>query len=271
MLKTRELISTSDMDFLPAVLEVQERPASKMSRVILWIIVLFFIGLITWASLSQVDVVVTARGKIIPNGKVKTIQSLHSGFVSDIAVKEGEIVHKGQVLIELDKTILIKDLEQKKVELSYAQIMLNDENLFYEAVSSMKLYPKTEVPFSKSLVNRWEEFLSTVKSQEKEVQRLQAEQETLKHEIQKLSSLLPIMEERSVKMKGLLDKNSVSRFQYFDHETERIETEHNLKLEGSKVKTLAISIKERGRKINCLQISTEIFKLSKNTRTKDEY
>ncbi|PWK42803.1 hypothetical protein [Pleionea mediterranea] len=49
-------------DFLPAVLEVTERPPNKGAQWITWIIIALFIAAIVWACLGKVDVVVTGRG-----------------------------------------------------------------------------------------------------------------------------------------------------------------------------------------------------------------
>ena len=59
-----------DQDFLPAVLEIQERPPSPLGRIILWILCLFLTLTIAWMVVGKVDIVSIGQGKIIPTGYV---------------------------------------------------------------------------------------------------------------------------------------------------------------------------------------------------------
>src|SRR5258705_12008413 len=88
--------------FLPAALEIIETPASPAGRKIAYSIVLFFAIALAWACIGQVDVISTARGKIIPSARTKLIQPFEIGTVRAIRVQEGQAVRAGDVLIELD-------------------------------------------------------------------------------------------------------------------------------------------------------------------------
>jgi hemolysin D len=95
-------------EFLPAVLEIQQAPPSPIGRAILWTILAVFTTGILWATFGWIDIVATAQGKIIPSGHSKiiqpVIQQFESGIVRAIHVQDGQVVKKGDVLIELDPT-----------------------------------------------------------------------------------------------------------------------------------------------------------------------
>jgi len=114
--------SRADTEFLPAALEVMECPPSPIGRWVLWLIAGVFSFAIAWATLSHVDIIATASGKIIPTGRVKVIQPLESGTVSDILVKEGQRVREGDLLIELDATQIEAERQQIERELQVAEI-----------------------------------------------------------------------------------------------------------------------------------------------------
>lgn len=101
-----------ETDFLPAVLEIQERPPSPMGRAVLWVIVACFCAALCWAVLGEVDVVATAQGRIIASGHSKYIQPLEIGTVTAIHVGEGQQVVVGDVLIELDPTGAKADVDR---------------------------------------------------------------------------------------------------------------------------------------------------------------
>ena len=89
-------------EFLPAVLEIQQAPPSPIGRAILWTILAVFTSGILWASFGWIDIVATARGKIIPSGYSKVIQPYEAGVITAIHVQNGQLVRKGDVLIDLD-------------------------------------------------------------------------------------------------------------------------------------------------------------------------
>lgn len=89
-------------EFLPIISEIEEEPINPLGRTTFWIIITLIFFTALWLFFGKVDIVVTARGKVIPDGEIKIIQPLETGVVKDIHVKEGQFVRKGQTLIEID-------------------------------------------------------------------------------------------------------------------------------------------------------------------------
>lgn len=52
--------------------------------------------------LYPVENVVTASGQVIPSDRVQTVQHLEGGIVTSVHVREGQVVSKGQPLLEID-------------------------------------------------------------------------------------------------------------------------------------------------------------------------
>jgi hemolysin D len=111
-----------EADFLPAALEVVERPVSPTGRRTTWILLAGLVATLLWLVLGRVDVVASAPGKIVPSGSVKIVQSAGSGVVRAIAVSDGDRVRKGQLLVELDPTLSGADLEQARKGLLSAEL-----------------------------------------------------------------------------------------------------------------------------------------------------
>lgn len=93
-----------ELEFLPAVLELQESPPSPTGRAIGGIIISVFVLGVIWASIGKIDIVAVAQGKIIPSDHTKIIQPLESGVITAINVRDGQHVKAGETLIELDAT-----------------------------------------------------------------------------------------------------------------------------------------------------------------------
>jgi adhesin transport system membrane fusion protein len=85
--------------------EKLEKKATRMKSRWVPLLCLVCVGcLIVWASFAKIDQVTRGQGKVIPSSKVQIIQSLENGVVRSIAVEEGEIVGKDQVVLNLDDT-----------------------------------------------------------------------------------------------------------------------------------------------------------------------
>jgi hemolysin D len=121
-------------EFKPLLVEIEEEPLNPLGRTVFWIIIaaILFFGL--WMFFGRVDVVVTARGKVIPVGEVKTVQPLSTGVVRAIHVEPGDFVEQGQVLMEIDPSDIDPELESMKADLSQVELevvrieaLLNDE------------------------------------------------------------------------------------------------------------------------------------------------
>jgi len=70
-------------------------------RVGMWVVFAFFGVFLGWAALARVDAAVTARGKIIVSGDRQQVQNKSGGVIKKVLVHEGDMVNKGQVLLEL--------------------------------------------------------------------------------------------------------------------------------------------------------------------------
>jgi len=117
------LFHTKDRhEFKPLLVEIEDRPLNPLGRMLLWTIVAFMVLGGLWLFFAKIDIVVSARGKIIPYGEIKVLQPIETGVISKLLVKEGELVHKGQVLMEIDPSVTETNLESKEKNLELLEI-----------------------------------------------------------------------------------------------------------------------------------------------------
>jgi adhesin transport system membrane fusion protein len=69
-----------------------------------------------WASLAQVDEVTRGEGKVIPSSKLQIITAADPATVSELLVRSGQRVHKGQLLARLDSPENQSQLGQLQAE-----------------------------------------------------------------------------------------------------------------------------------------------------------
>lgn len=88
--------------------------AHRRSRKLILLAAIALAGAIGWAAIAEIDQVSRATGQVIPSGRVQVLQSSDGGVISDIHVREGEGVKKGQVLVELDRVRLAAAVDESR-------------------------------------------------------------------------------------------------------------------------------------------------------------
>ncbi len=74
------------------------------ARAILALCALLIASFLAWAAFASIDEIARGEGKVIPVSKTQIIQSSEPGVVQQIAVTLGQVVRKGQLLVQLDNT-----------------------------------------------------------------------------------------------------------------------------------------------------------------------
>ena len=96
------IFNEDESEFLPAALSLQKKPLSPAGRTVGRVVTALVLFTIVWSIVSQVDIIVNATGKIIPDTRTKTIASVETASVRALYVQEGETVTAGEVLVDLD-------------------------------------------------------------------------------------------------------------------------------------------------------------------------
>ncbi len=152
--KLREKIKNinDSYEFKPLLSEIEEAPTSPLGHFTFWTITALIIITILWLTLGKIDVVINARGVVIPDGEAKIIQAFETGVVDEILVKEGDFVQKNQLLINInskttdaklksiEKNLAQSNLEAKRLEASGTGTKFNSLNNDEESKTQQKLY-----------------------------------------------------------------------------------------------------------------------------------
>ena len=71
---------------------------------LLLVVALGIAGFIAWAAVFKIEETARAVGRVIPSQEVQIVQSLEGGIVREVAVREGDVVDAGAVLMQIDDT-----------------------------------------------------------------------------------------------------------------------------------------------------------------------
>ena len=78
-------------------------PKVGRTRIIIWGALVGIIVLVVWAYFAQIDQVTRATGTVIASARTQDIQAVEGGVLTEILVKEGDDVTKGQLIIKLEE------------------------------------------------------------------------------------------------------------------------------------------------------------------------
>ncbi|MGO8641859.1 HlyD family type I secretion periplasmic adaptor subunit [Rhizobium ruizarguesonis] len=105
-------------EFQSDAVELEERAPPRVARMTLYCVTALIALAIIWASVSSIDEVVIAPGKLVTTQPTIVVQPLETSIIRTIEVKAGEVVHAGQTLATLDATFSQADVDQQQAKFS---------------------------------------------------------------------------------------------------------------------------------------------------------
>ena len=230
-------------EFQSDAVEVEERAPPRIARTTLYVVVLLILTAVVWASLSTVDTIVTAQGKLITTKSNSVVQPLETSVIREINVKVGDKVQRGQALATLDPTFSQADVDH----LRRRYYSLDAENRRLQAeldgldftVSDPK--NSDEVLQDRVFGQRKEYYEKSLQNYDAQIAGLQANLETSLDEEKVLKERLDTLRSIETIRKTLADKELGSRVNLLLSQDARLEVDANL----SRVRGTQTDVKHR--------------------------
>lgn len=132
---------------------IYEQGPSKPLLITVVSLLTFFIGTVVFASLSQVDTSVSARGEFLTATPNVVVEASASSVVKSVEVERGDTVVKGQIIAYLDDTVVkvnlrqnqekIDNIYQSLIRFNMEQALVDDIQKFRVNLELDDLYEKT--------------------------------------------------------------------------------------------------------------------------------
>ena len=226
--------------FSSAALAMQVRPPSHVVRMVtLGICAMTAIGLL-FACLAKMDIVVSAQGKVIPAGKSKVIQPLEPGVVRAVHVRDGQSVHAGDVLIELDPTSTGADRD--RVQREYWEAQADVLRMTAQLDSKKVFVPPVDMPTDIAanqhiiLQGRNAEQRAKMASLDADMNKRRADVEAIQTNVTQLKSSLPLIAQKYQMREELAKTGHIAQTTVIDSKLELINAEKELAVQGSRLK-----------------------------------
>ncbi len=245
-----------DFDFSPGVLGVQERPPSPLPRMVLRGVMVLILLMLIWAIFGRLDIVSVAEGKLVPVSYIKIVQPSEAGIVREIAIKEGQLVSKDQVLIRMDANLSEADskslqaaLQHKSLELRRIEAELSDRTFKRESNDSNELYNRIYAEYQSNRHALDDDIAAENANLQKAHSDLSATIE-VQH---KLEQTLPSYQAQEAAYDKLVKDGFAGKLMGQEKQRDRITAEQDLRAQEYNAKSLQASIAQSQKRLNQVQ------------------
>lgn len=252
-------LNAHEAQFMPAALALRDTPVHPAPRIAVWLIMAFALIALLWSIFGRINVVATAVGRIITKDHTKVIQSMEIAVVKSIQVRDGQVVKRGQVLIELDATAAASDSERLRNETLTAQLEAMRAQAMLSALTNeqppqlgaiMGISAGRMLAEQSQLLGQYQEYQSHQQQLQAEISRHRAELQTMQEQVVKLEQTAPIAHRRAEDYRKLLKDDFISRHGYLEREQVRIEQEQDLAVGQARVREIrAVLMEVKSRQI----------------------
>ncbi|MFC6669663.1 hypothetical protein [Marinobacterium aestuariivivens] len=249
--------SALTLEFLPAALEIRERPPHPGNRVTAWLLMGLFASGLLWACLGQVDIVATAEGKLVPSGQVKLIQPYERGVVSRIHISEGQQVRRGDALVDLDNTLTGADESRLSQDLLQSQLGIVRLKAYLSSLAESGSRPAVAPPewshaasadqvspHRQLLEQQVGSYRAQLAQLTRKLESKRAEQAINHAKIARLTRTLPLITQRTQALESLSERQLVARVSYLELEQNRIEQQYELSAAKARARQLDAEVEE---------------------------
>lgn len=226
-----------ELAFLPASLELAETPVHPAPYWAMRIIAVLALTVVLIGVIGQLDIVVSAKGKLVPNARVKVVQPAITGVVRRILVEDGQRVSAGTLLMELDPTQAEADSAKAHASKMAAALAAARAQALLEAQAQNRppILPKVDEATADDLRasqrfadGMFREYADKLAHSQAALAQGQAELEETQHDIDRLKATAPLARQQANDYKALVDDKYVAKDDYLSKEESALEQEHDL-------------------------------------------
>jgi hemolysin D len=220
------------IEFLPDADEIERRPLPRTARITLHTLGLALLCFIVWATVSEVDRVVVARGHLVTPLPNLVVQPLETSIIQSIDVRIGQVVKKGERLATLDPTFT--DADQAQLQTRLRSLDVQVERLQAELSRNAPVGKvatdadgKLQAQLTEERQNNYRAQLSRM---EETVARLRAALETNRRDQDLLTARVKSLREIESMQEKLVAQQFGARVNFLSAQEKRLEVERDMQM-----------------------------------------
>jgi hemolysin D len=217
-------------EFQPDAIELEEQRPPRATRLTLYAIIGLVAIATLWASLSQVDQIVAAPGRIITTAPGLVVQPLETSVIRTIDARVGDVVKAGARLATLDPTFAQADVVQLQTRLvrATAQVQRLEAELEGRDYVPGQAASEEERLQAQLYMQRHAYFTSQLSNFDERIAHARAGMATSEADLTVLSSELQTAREIETMYAGLAAKQVGSRLNLLQNRYNRLGVEQSI-------------------------------------------
>ncbi|WP_044870627.1 HlyD family type I secretion periplasmic adaptor subunit [Pseudomonas sp. LFM046] len=240
---------------LPEVNKALVEDAPRVVRLTIWTLIGFTLFMLLWAHFAQIDEVTRGEGKAIPSSKLQKIQNLEGGIISELFIREGQVVEVGDPLLRLDPTRFQSNVGETEADRTAMQLRVErlsaevEERPLRISEDLRKLAPEQTASEEALYRSRQQQLQDEVGGLEQQlVQRRQELQEFISKQEQFRNSLQLLRQEIAIS-EPLVAEGAISKVEVLRLRRAEVENRGQLEATGLAIPRAESAIKEAENKI----------------------
>ncbi|WP_455482285.1 HlyD family type I secretion periplasmic adaptor subunit [Bartonella sp. B35(2025)] len=212
------------------------RPLSPTLHMVVAILITLFFFIVISSFITKTEIVARGQGIIIPTAYIQLIQAPNTGRVEKILVKEGQFVHQGDLLIQLDQREALNerarvqaDIAQQTLQAQIAVAILatlrENDPLDKDFVIKGLTYLPSFSSSSEKVVTEGKKLISaTLQSLQDKLKTLQAQANRVARsgdiqyvQLSKLQDEYQLSQKKLESAKSLIETKVISQTSYLEH------------------------------------------------------
>jgi adhesin transport system membrane fusion protein len=173
--------------------------ALREARMSAWAIIGVFAIVLLWSCLATMNETVRGSGTIVPSSRIQTIQSLEGGILDELHVREGDLVHEGDLLAKISDTQARSEFLEMRAE--YSTLDAEVQRLEAEVLGMEDVSIVTSADPGKAELER-DLFLARKETLDRTIAAKQLQADVIQ---EKITLMEPLVESGAVSRAELLD------------------------------------------------------------------
>jgi len=247
--------SDSDATYMESLSAAVVQRSPKHLLIVVSIMLAFVVVALLWMAWAEIDVVIRGNGKVIPARQVQLVQSLEGGIVSEILVREGDLVDINQSLIKMSDIAFSSSFEENRLQ--YFELKAKSARLKAEAYETEFVRDKEVATVLPELLRSEESLFESNRQQlqktlsiyKEQVSQHQSTLEEMQSKQRQLSKSLKLLrQELKIKL-PLMQRRIISEVDYIQLQQREAEAEGELEGVGISIPRIRSTVEEGRRKL----------------------